>query len=73
MTEKSKKGGDLNIVPFVSVDHMMKIVDSIGMESILEGISAYIEEAFSTLAVIRQNTQSRFSLSRRRYRTDANQ
>ena len=46
MTEKSKKGGDLNIVPFVSVDHMMKIVDSIGMESILAGISAYIEEDF---------------------------
>ena len=46
MTESSTTGGDLNIVPFVSVDQMMKIVVSIGMESILEGIAAYIEEDF---------------------------
>ena len=46
MTESSKIGRDLNIVPFVSVDHMMKIVKSIGMESILKGIAAYIEEDF---------------------------
>jgi ornithine cyclodeaminase len=46
MTESSKKGRDLSSVPFVSVDHMMKIVESIGMESILKGIAAYVEEDF---------------------------
>ena len=46
MTKSSKTGRGLNIVPFVSVDHMMKIVDSIGMESILKGIADYIEEDF---------------------------
>ena len=44
MSESSKIGRDLNIVPFVSVDHMMKIVESIGMESTLKGIAAYVEE-----------------------------
>jgi ornithine cyclodeaminase len=37
---------DLNIVPFVSVDHMMKIVGKIGMETMLKGIAEYIEEDF---------------------------
>ncbi len=37
---------DLNIVPFVSVDHMMKIVGKIGLETMLEGIAEYIEEDF---------------------------
>ncbi|MEB8431186.1 MULTISPECIES: ornithine cyclodeaminase [unclassified Cocleimonas] len=37
---------DLNIVPFVSVDHMMKIVGRLGMENMLEGMAAYIEEDF---------------------------
>lgn len=37
---------DLNIVPFVSVDHMMKIVGKIGMENILKGIADYIEADF---------------------------
>lgn len=46
MTENSKMGGDLNSVPFVSVDHMMKIVESIGMETVLKGISSYIEQDF---------------------------
>jgi len=36
----------LNIVPFVSVDHMMKLVARLGMESMLEGIADYIEEDF---------------------------
>ena len=36
----------LNIVPFVSVDHMMKIVGKIGLENMLKGIAAYIEEDF---------------------------
>ncbi len=37
---------DLNIVPFVSVDHMMKIVGKIGLETMLEGIAEYVEEDF---------------------------
>ncbi len=37
---------DLNIVPFVSVDHMMKIIGKLGMENMLEGIASYVEEDF---------------------------
>ena len=37
---------NLNIVPFVSVDHMMKIVLSVGIEPFLAGLAAYIEEDF---------------------------
>ena len=36
----------LNIVPFVSVDHMMKIVLSIGVEEMLTGIAQYVEDDF---------------------------
>ena len=38
---------NLNVVPFVSVDHMMKIVLEIGVEETLTGIAAYIEEDFA--------------------------
>ncbi len=37
---------DLNIVPFVSVDHMMKIVLSIGVEPFISGLAAYLEDDF---------------------------
>jgi ornithine cyclodeaminase len=37
---------NLNIVPFVSVDHMMKIVLEIGVEEVLKGIAQYIEADF---------------------------
>ena len=37
---------DLNLVPFVSVDHMMKIILELGVENILTGIAGYIEEDF---------------------------
>lgn len=37
---------NLNIVPFVSVDHMMKIVLDIGVEETLTGIADYIEADF---------------------------
>ncbi|MBL4784420.1 MAG: ornithine cyclodeaminase [Cohaesibacteraceae bacterium] len=37
---------NLNIVPFVSVDHMMKIVLEIGVEEALVGITEYLEEDF---------------------------
>lgn len=36
----------LNIVPFVSVDHMMKLVLRIGVETFLKELAAYIEEDF---------------------------
>lgn len=37
---------DLNLVPFVSVDHMMKLVLTIGTERFLTELAAYIEEDF---------------------------
>lgn len=37
---------DLNIVPFVSVDHMMKLVLRIGVETFLKELAGYIEEDF---------------------------
>ncbi|MFD1627329.1 ornithine cyclodeaminase [Azospirillum griseum] len=37
---------NLNIVPFVSVDHMMKLVLKIGVERFLSDLAAYIEEDF---------------------------
>jgi ornithine cyclodeaminase len=36
----------LNIVPFVSVDHMMKLVLEIGVETFLVELAGYIEEDF---------------------------
>ncbi len=44
MTEKQINS--LNLVPFVSVDHMMKIVIEIGIEEVLMGIYQYLEEDF---------------------------
>lgn len=35
---------NLNIVPFVSVDHMMKLVLRVGVETFLQELAAYIEE-----------------------------
>ena len=37
---------DLNLVPFVSVDNMMKIVLNIGVENVLTGICEYLEDDF---------------------------
>jgi ornithine cyclodeaminase len=37
---------NLNIVPFVSVDHMMKLVLHIGIEKFLSELAAYIEQDF---------------------------
>jgi ornithine cyclodeaminase len=36
----------LNLVPFVSVDHMMKLVHATGIERFLTELAAYIEEDF---------------------------
>lgn len=46
MTNEVPSNKDLNIVPFVSVDHMMKIVGRLGMENMLQGIAGYIEDDF---------------------------
>ena len=40
------QGRKLNEVPFVSVDHMMKIVLDVGLEEMIKGIAANIEEDF---------------------------
>ena len=37
---------NLNLVPFVSVDHMMKLVHAIGVERFLAELAAYIEDDF---------------------------
>ena len=37
---------DLAFVPFVSVDHMMKLVHNIGIEDMLRGLADYIEADF---------------------------
>ncbi|MDX1738814.1 MAG: ornithine cyclodeaminase [Alphaproteobacteria bacterium] len=37
---------DLAMVPFVSVDNMMKIIHDIGIETVLEELSQYIEDDF---------------------------
>ena len=36
-----------NVVPFVSVDHMMKIVSALGVERFMAELAAYIEEDFA--------------------------
>ena len=38
--------GNLNLVPFVSVEHMMKIVLEIGVEEAMAGIATCVEEDF---------------------------
>jgi ornithine cyclodeaminase len=51
MTSKLQVNKDLNTVPFVSVDHMMKIVNRIGIEAVLTGIATYIEADFARWAL----------------------
>lgn len=46
MTDSLQTNKNLNIVPFVSVDHMMKIISKIGIENMLNGIADYIEDDF---------------------------
>ena len=37
---------DLALVPFVSVQNMMRLVHSVGLEEMLEGVAGYIEDDF---------------------------
>lgn len=46
MTENLQINKNLNIVPFVSVDHMMKIIGKLGLDNMLVGIAEYIEADF---------------------------
>lgn len=46
MTSPFRVHKDLNLVPFVSVDHMMKIIGRLGLENMLKGIADYIEADF---------------------------
>lgn len=46
MTVPTRINRDLNLVPFVSVDHMMKIIGHIGLEQMLTGIAGYVEADF---------------------------
>ncbi len=47
MNESLRTHKDLNLVPFVSVDHMMKLISRIGIEQVLKGIADYIEADFA--------------------------
>jgi len=38
------KNKNINIVPFVSVDNIMKIICTVGLENFLSGLATYIEE-----------------------------
>jgi len=49
MTNNTQKS--LNDVPFISVDHMMKIILEIGVEEVLKGITDYLEEDFKRWAL----------------------
>ncbi|MYI67368.1 MAG: ornithine cyclodeaminase, partial [Boseongicola sp. SB0673_bin_14] len=40
------KPSDKAIVPFVSVDHMMKLIHHIGLEDMVVGLAAEIESDF---------------------------
>jgi ornithine cyclodeaminase len=47
----------LNIVPFVSVDHMMKMVLSIGVERVLTDIAGFIEADFRRWALFEKSAR----------------
>jgi len=34
------------LVPFVSVDHMLQLINDIGIETMLKGLAEYIEQDF---------------------------
>lgn len=47
MAENLRTNKDLNLVPFVSVDHMMQLINRVGVEDMLKGIADYVEDDFS--------------------------
>ena len=62
----------LNIVPFVSVDHMMTLVNTIGVERFLTELSAYIEEDFRRWQLSTRPPR-RLPQHGRRHRADADE
>ncbi|MCV2889940.1 ornithine cyclodeaminase [Ruegeria aquimaris] len=46
MTLSSSTPSDKALVPFVSVDHMMRLIHHIGVEEMMRGIASYIEADF---------------------------
>lgn len=46
MTKINLKPSSKALVPFVSVDHMMKLINHIGIEPMLRGIAGFIEDDF---------------------------
>ena len=65
--------GVLSLVPFVSVDHMMRIVWDIGVERMIVELAGYIEAGLPPLGAVRQDSAHRRPFGRRRDRTDADQ
>ncbi|MEM8930919.1 MAG: ornithine cyclodeaminase [Acidobacteriota bacterium] len=47
MAKNLRTHKDLNLVPFVSVDHMMKLITRVGIDKMMTGIAGYIEDDFS--------------------------
>jgi len=45
-TQRPSPPADSNIVPFVSVDNMMRLIHAIGLKDVLRELTAYIEEDF---------------------------
>ena len=64
---------NLNIVPFVSVDHMMKLVLAIGVERFLTELAAYIEEDFRRWELFDKTPRIASPQHGRRDRADADQ
>ena len=50
--------GAPSLVPFVSVDHMMRIVWSVGVERMIVELAAYIEEDFRRWEVFDKTPRS---------------
>ncbi len=61
----------LNVVPFVSVDNMMKLVLSIGVERFLAELAEYIAEDFRRWHLFDKTPRVRVAFKRGRDRTDA--
>ena len=63
----------LNIVPFVSVENMMKIVLAVGVERFMVGTRRLHRGGLRPLGAFRQGSAHRRAFGRRRHRTDADE
>ena len=64
---------NINIVPFVSVDCMMKLVLTVGVETFLRELAGYIEADFKRWELFDKTRARRLTFERRRHRADADQ